>query len=156
MIEETARVVAIDGEFALVETQRKSACDSCSVKKGCGTGALSKVVGKRANRFRVLNCISARVHDRVVVGIEEQALVRGSLALYAVPIVTMLVAALFAQWFFSHAEGEGWVILSALVGLAVGFAWVNAYSRRVAVDPDYQPVVLRLADAGASSLECER
>ncbi len=156
MIEERAVVVALEGDFAWVATQRKSACDGCSVKKGCGTGALSKVVGKRANRIRVLNRIGARVDEVVVVGIEESALVNGSLALYAVPIVTMLASALIAQWLLSTADGEGWVILSALAGFFAGFSWVKSFSRRVAYDERYQPIVLRLANTEASVLECER
>ncbi len=156
MIEERALVVALDGEFALLETRRKSACDSCSVNKGCGTGALSKVVGKRASHIRALNPIHAGVGDVVVVGIDEDALVSGSLALYAVPIVTMLGAALLAQWWLSPAAGEGWVILSALAGLLAGFGWLRRFSRRVVTDERYQPVILHLADTGVAAFECER
>jgi sigma-E factor negative regulatory protein RseC len=41
MIEETARDVALEDDFAWVETQRKSTCGACVVNKGCGAATLA-------------------------------------------------------------------------------------------------------------------
>jgi len=41
MIEETASVVALEDDFAWVETQRKSTCGACAVNKGCGAATLA-------------------------------------------------------------------------------------------------------------------
>ena len=159
MIEETAKVVDLDNEFAVVEMQRKTACESCSINKGCGTGVLSKVLGKKANRIKVLNRIGAVVNDHVVVGIEEDALVQGSFAMYAVPLITMLIGALLAQLILPEsvlAEGEGWVVTFAIAGLAGGFLWLRKFAEKVSLDDRYQPVILRLAESEYSLLECER
>lgn len=43
MIEETALVLEVKGQHVLLETQRKSACQSCSVKSGCGTSTCQKL-----------------------------------------------------------------------------------------------------------------
>ncbi len=153
MIEESARVVAVEDGFALLETERKSACQSCAARKGCGTGALAKVVGRRFNRVRALNPIGARVGDCVVVGIAEEALVRGSLVLYLVPLLGMLGGAMAAE---ALLDGEGWTILGAIAGMAGAFLWARRHARRVAFDARYQPVILRPVGASESILHFER
>jgi len=154
MIEESGVVVAVDGEFAFVETQRKTSCQSCSVNKGCGTHTLSKVMGNRATRVRALNNIGADVDDVVVVALAEDALVKGSLAVYSVPLISMLLFALFAQWSIgSSTTGEGWVVLSALAGLMIGFYWLRGFSAKIAQDKRYQPVIIRRQPADVSIVE---
>lgn len=145
MIEETASVVRTDGDFAWVETQRQSACGSCAGSKGCGTAALSKVLGKRRTEVRALNRAGARVGDRVIIGIEESALVRGSLAVYAVPLLVMLLGAGLGEA-LGRAPGADANSLSmgfGLIGLGLGFLWLRRFTRRASRDPRYQPVVLR-------------
>ncbi len=147
MLEEQGKVVAVDVGFAWVETQRKSACGSCSVNKGCGTGVISKVVGQRATQVRALNRINAKVGDEIVIGLNDQALVRGSLAIYAAPLIAMLFAALLGDLVGQELQlnsGEGLTIIFGLAGLGVGFLWVRNFSRRIADDIRYQPVILRL------------
>lgn len=142
MIEESGRVVAVDGAFAWIETRRKTACGSCSAKAGCGTSVLDKVFGQRMNRIRALNQVEARVGDEVIIGLSESALVRGSFAVYATPLVGLFAGAgLATAW--SGADGEGLAILGGVLGLAAGFLVVRRFSRRIQTDRNYQPVVLR-------------
>ena len=97
MIEETAQVVRVDGADVWVETRRRSTCSGCAAEKGCGTAALSKVLGNRRTLVRVLADMPLRVGDQVVIGIAEQALVRGSLAVYAVPLLLLLLGAVIGD-----------------------------------------------------------
>ncbi|MEW5756946.1 MAG: SoxR reducing system RseC family protein [Pseudomonadota bacterium] len=140
MIEETARVVAIEGEFAWVETERKSTCQSCAANKGCGTAVLSQTVGKRLARMKALNEAKARVGARVLVGIDEQALVRGSLAVYGVPLACMLGAAIVMDLLVG---AELAVILGGMLGLAGGFFWLRYFAERISKNANYQAVILR-------------
>ena len=78
MIEESGMVVAVKGDFAWIESERKSTCGACAVRKGCGTAAIARVLGQRRTRLRVVNSVHAGVGDDVVVGISESGLVRGS------------------------------------------------------------------------------
>jgi sigma-E factor negative regulatory protein RseC len=146
MIEESGLVVDVDGGFAWVESERTSTCSSCSMHAGCGTGVIAKLLGQRRLRLRVLNSINAAVGDRVVIGIPEPALMRGSLAVYAAPLAAMFCGALAGnavalQWFPQLAEGGA--IAGAICGLAAGFAWLRGFSHRNGNNPAYQPVVLR-------------
>lgn len=145
MIEESAHVVESEGEYAWVETERRSSCGSCSAK-GCGTGALSKILGRRSQRMKVLNPVGAKAGDEVVLGIREQALLMGSLAVYIVPIAAMLAGALLGQSLAPQwgADAEGASALCGLLGLAVGFLWLNRYNRNIAGDERFMATILRV------------
>lgn len=146
MLEENAQVVATDGGEVWVETQRRSSCASCSAQSACGTSVLSKVMGQRRSRMRVLSDRPLRVGDQVVIGIREQALIRGSLAVYAVPIVLLLLGALTGRlgaerllWNSSEAAS----VILGVAGFAAGFLWVRRFTGRIRNDGRFQPVVLR-------------
>jgi sigma-E factor negative regulatory protein RseC len=146
MIEENAQVVRIQDDEVWVETQRSSSCASCSAEKGCGTAALSRVLGKRRNVVRVLSTIPLRVGDQVVIGIREQALVRGSLAVYAVPILLLLLGALVGelgaeQFIWENAELAS--VTLGISGLLAGLVWLRRFTRGIQNDPNFQPLVLR-------------
>ena len=79
MIEQTAIVISIDGQFALVEAQRESSCGQCNAKKGCGTGILENSVGRRAMQLNAINLCHAQPGDEVSLlyqwsGLEEENL----------------------------------------------------------------------------------
>jgi sigma-E factor negative regulatory protein RseC len=146
MLEEWGVVVTVDGDFAWVETRRASACGSCSSGAACGTSVLAKVLGQKPNQVRVRNTRAAQVGDRVLLGVQEQALVRGSLWLYLMPLGLMFAAALgyealAGQWW---PAGDGYTALAGLAGLALGFFWINASALRMALDPRYQPIMLEV------------
>jgi len=146
MIEESGKVVAVQGDLAWVESERSSACGSCAVRKGCGTSAIAKMFGQRRMQLQVLNRIHARVGDTVVVGISESGLVRGSLAVYAAPL-----AGLFAGAFAGHFAARQLLVTGsdllaiggALAGFLAALFWLRHFSRTSAKDAAYQPVVLR-------------
>jgi len=146
MIEEQARVVAIEDGYALVETQRKSTCESCSVNKGCGTASVSKVFGRKAIQLRAVNHTNARVNDQVVIGIDETWLLKGSFAAYVVPLLLMLFCAGISEMIGTRLSGgqtEGVTILAALLGLAAGFIWLRRYTENLRQRDVCQPEILR-------------
>jgi sigma-E factor negative regulatory protein RseC len=154
MIEETARVVGCEGRFAWVETQRASTCGGCAANKGCGTATLAKVLGQRRTRTRVLNELRAGVGEQVVIALPEQALVRGALAVYLVPLLGLLGGALFGSYLAGRLLVEHPDLFSILfggLGLASGIAWLRYYARSIREDARYQPVIVRRQPAGCSA-----
>jgi len=150
MIEETGQVVDVEGAFAWIESERTSTCGACNVRKGCGTAVLAKVLGQRRVHLRVLNRINARVGDDVVIGISESGLVRGSLAVYAVPLAGLFAGAIagaiagdFLGKYFFTGSSDPVAIAGALAGLGAGLFWLKRFSRRTEKDAAYQPVILR-------------
>jgi sigma-E factor negative regulatory protein RseC len=94
----------------------------------------------------VLNRINARIGDAVVIGISESGLVRGSLAVYAVPLAGLFAGAIagdFLGKYFFPDGSDPVAIAGALAGLAAGLFWLKYFSRRTEKDAAYQPVILR-------------
>lgn len=143
MIEETALVVSQEGSHIWVETQRKSTCGACSAKTGCGTSALEKVVGQRAVRLRVLNTVDAEVGEQVIIGLDDAALVRGSLVVYLIPLLLMIAGALVGEFVAGQGAGDLPSALGGLVGLVVGFGWLKTFSAGFASKHAFQPQIIR-------------
>jgi sigma-E factor negative regulatory protein RseC len=148
MIEETGQVVDVQGEFAWVESERRTSCGGCAAQEGCGTGVIARTLGNRKVTLKVVNRIDARVGDRVVIGISETGLVRGALAVYALPLITLFAGALCGYWLAGDSELA--TIAGAATGLAAGLAWLTRFSRRTRTAASFQPVVLRQQASGVS------
>lgn len=156
MIEEYAQVVELNAEGVWVETQRRTACGQCAANKGCGTATLARVLGNKRSRVRALNpkATPVAVGDEVVIGINEQALVRGSLAVYTLPLLTMFVFGLLGQLLATQLlfeNSEFVTIVFSMLGLLLGFLWVKRFTYRIARDERYQPVLLRQVLPGISA-----
>ena len=146
MIEESGQVVELEGEFAWIESERSTTCGGCAVRKGCGTGVIARVLGQKRVRLRVVNRIGAVVGDRVVIGISESGLLRGSLAVYAAPLAALFAGALaghFVGGYLGSAVRDPLAIAGAVAGLLAGLVWLRGFSRRTGNHEAYQPVVLR-------------
>ncbi len=145
MIEETARVIAIADGQLLLEAQTTTACSACEAKQGCGTSVLSKWVGRKFTRFQVPNTVNARVGDEVVVGLAEEAMLKGSVLVYLLPLLAMIGFALLAESLISAEAGSR--DLMVLVAAIVGFALTLAFARRLLASSSNRrrltPVVLR-------------
>ncbi|WJW76135.1 SoxR reducing system RseC family protein [Thiohalobacter sp. IOR34] len=146
MIEEQGTVLAVDGDFAWVETRRQSSCGSCAAKAGCGTRVLGRLMGGRPGRLRALNRGHARPGDPVVIGIPEAGLLRGSLAVYLLPLLGLIGGGLLGELLASRlfAPAAEWpAMLGGVFGFLAGLRWVQRFSRRIRDDARFQPVVLR-------------
>lgn len=146
MIEETARVVQCQDDYAWVETSRKSACESCSMNKGCGTGAVSKIFGEKRTRLRVINNVHAGVGDAVLIGINESALVTGSLLVYLLPLLSLLGFGLLGEVIARHLlidNSDGVSLLFALAGLVLAMWWVRRKTGKLENTHRYQAVIIR-------------
>lgn len=145
MIEERAQVIEIKGDVLLLQAQTQTACGSCSANKGCGTSLLSKVVGRKFTHFQADNSVNANVGDIVVVGISEDALLKGSMFMYVIPIMAMLVFALFADYFLTATAQyrDLMIAATAIAGLGFGSSLSKWYFSRQSSAHLFAPVVLR-------------
>ena len=145
MLKESGFIVGVENDIAWVETQRKTSCGSCQARKSCGTSVLQKVLGNKRTRLKVNNPAQYSVGDEVVLGLQEGALVKGSLLLYALPLVAMFVFAFIGVLLFQFLNAdftEGYSILFSLTGLATGFWYVAISSRKLANNSAYQAEIL--------------
>jgi sigma-E factor negative regulatory protein RseC len=145
MIEEQAQVVEKNGDQLVLQAQTRSSCGGCAASKGCGTSVLAKVVGRKFSRFHADNSVDAEVGDTVIVGISEDALLRGSLVMYMIPIMGMLVFALVSEQLVDMlAENRDLLIAgSGIAGLVTGSLLSRWYFQRRVNVHRFRPVVLR-------------
>ncbi len=141
MIEEDGFVVSTESGFAWIETQRQSACGACVARAGCGAGVLAGILGRRRTLVKALDPLGACAGEHVTVGLEERALVAGSLAVYLLPLIALIlgagiVAAVSPERDLAAAAGGG-------AGLIASFCWLKWFANRVNADPRFQPIVLR-------------
>lgn len=150
VIESEARVVACEEEsgaaadgapgFVWVEAASQSACGSCSVKGGCGVASLDRLFGRRVNRVRAWNDLGAKVGERVLLGLDEGAMLRSLLWVYAWPLVMALVTATAVEAWLAEPLGT---VLAAVLGF-VAAAWLGrAAVRRLEADPAMRPRLLK-------------
>ena len=146
MLEEHGIVVEIQDKFAFVETQRDNVCSHCTANKGCGTASLARVVGQKETLVRVRNQKNVKVGDRVVIGVAEAALLKSSLALYLIPLLSLFVVAIGYESLAKLFEWPSYEILTALAGLLglfAGLMWVKRMSVKMSEDLSYQPVIVK-------------
>ena len=147
MIEELGVVVAVRGELAEVESQRRSACGACSVNGTCGTSLLDRFFGRKQLILTVRNPIKAEPGDAVVVGVPESALLEASFAAYVVPLLAMIVGGMGGAYLAVLLIPEfqqGLSVLGGGLGIVLGLWWLARFStRRGLLDERYQPVILR-------------
>ncbi len=146
MIEETAIVVKCEGEFAWVEAQRKSACGQCGVNKACGTGTIAKIWSRKTTQMKAINKAQAHEGETVLIGLQESALVQGSLIIYLLPIVSLVLFAIFGeqmaeQWQLASAEATS--IVFGIIGFVLAGILIKIFSRHIQSDVRYQPVILK-------------
>lgn len=145
MIEEQAEVIEIIDSQLILQAQTQSACGSCAASKGCGTSVLAKVIGRKFTRFQAANDIGAEVGDTVVVGISEDALLRGSIIMYIIPIFSMLVFALLANAVLAIDVTYRDLSLAAsgIIGLGAGSLVSKWCFQQEGSRQRFSPVVLR-------------
>jgi len=154
MLLEIGRIVAIEPQGLWVETIQRSACGSCQAQKGCGHSALAKF-GASASRLWVLldgrNPNHFTVGDEVQIGVPEEVIATGSLFVYILPLLTMIVATLAAH---SAQLSDGLTALCALLGLLVGAAIVRWCSHLIRFDSRLQPVLVDAQTSAPRIVSC--
>ena len=116
VLEETVTVVQVSKERVLLEGVRRSACGGCSLSSACGIGALAAVFMDRRVLLSIRNDFDAQPGEQVVIGLDRQALARGSLLAYLMPAVVMVAAAMLAS---AAGLGEVTTVLWSFLVLGV-------------------------------------
>jgi len=140
MMEEQAIVVGVNGNQISVTTDRSSSCGHCSAKSGCGSALLGEFFNRNSQELVVESELPLETGDKVVLGLNDDALLRGSFVVYAIPLLAMLLFAVIAnQFLFSELV----IIASGMVGFALGMTYVKFFSIVAHNAERFRPVVLR-------------
>jgi sigma-E factor negative regulatory protein RseC len=149
MIEALATIISLDDGYAVVETQQQPACGPCASADSCSTSLLSGLFKRRYNRLTVSNPILAKPGEKVIIGLQENTLLKVSFLAYLLPLVCMILIAMLIQAVITQ---YGWVVgelpqvLGGLFGLIAGLFLLKLLAGQKQDEPGYQAVILRLAD----------
>ncbi|MCP4936721.1 MAG: SoxR reducing system RseC family protein [bacterium] len=149
LIEATATVVALEGDMAVLEAKRTSACNDCGAAKGCGISVLVIFLGRKRNLLHIKNDFNAVTGEQVIIGMPESDLVLASLAVYMLPLLAMIGLSLIA---LALGFGDGVAGLGAMVGLAGGLVFAGHLTRNAG--QRFVPVYLRRTPFEFASKAC--
>lgn len=138
MLEEQVTVTAVEGATAWVEAAA-SACGGCS--QVCSSALLQKHLGRSRAPLAVRCPLKVKPGDRVVIGIDERALLWGSLLVYVLPLCGLLAGAAVAESLMAGWGADWPAPLGGVLGFAASMAAVKKLPR-LGVSA-LQPVVLR-------------
>ena len=150
MIEQEVQVIAVEADRLLVEVERRSSCQSCAVKSGCGTSVLAKWFDTRHLRFYVDkpvdtdSSVTFVIGDQVRVGLQESALTQGALTVYLLPLLAMIAAALLADSGLSSVFYWRDLVIaaSAFAGLLLALLAGRLYMHLANSQQRFNPVLL--------------
>lgn len=114
MVETPARVVRLQGDTAWVRVETPESCGACG-GKGCGSSLYARMLHPREPEYAVDNPIAAQPGERVVIGIEDGAVLRAVVSAYLLPLALLTLGAVMGAFF-----GEGAAVIGGLLGLLLG------------------------------------
>lgn len=147
MIRQHGEVVEVTNRHVRVRVQRRTACDRCHLRHGCGAGIFSRAFPRGHVDIDLPGSGQLRTGDRVTVALPEGGLLRAAAVAYLVPLITMLAGILtLAAW------GEASSIAGGVGGFAIGCLAARSLGRHAGRGGRFQPVLLeRAADAVCSA-----
>ena len=128
-METKAKVVALDGDFAIVETERTSACDGCHKQKEGSSCAMCTLLGDKAiMQTRANNPHGAQVGDWVIVESPSRRILGYGVLVFLLPLIVGMIFYFAAACLFVSEHAK---LFSALVGFIGVFIFLWFYSNRV-------------------------
>jgi sigma-E factor negative regulatory protein RseC len=146
MLTEEGVVEKLLQQKARIRIKRSSSCASCESRGLCQT------LNDREATLEVENHLHAQVGDRVEVSMNTQSLLKVSLLVYILPIVTLIIGAYVGQ-VWAQARQMPPTIPSILAGgAAMGLTfWVLKRLERTAQEENrYQPRMTRILLSGGA------
>jgi len=134
-------IVSIDGLTAKVNVPRKGACEGCTA----GTCKPSE----KTMEIEALNPINAGVGQKVRVVIKPYSYLKGSIIVYGIPALALVIGAILGKEFFSKFfMGIDPDVVSALFGFgafAIFFLlikiWSIKFEKRKALKPVIEEII---------------
>ncbi len=141
MIEEQAIVIGVKGDYVEIQMQRQSACSHCELNKGCGTGAIGRMLGHRSKPLLIENTLNLIPGDRILLGMPDRSFLKASLLLYGLPLGLLVVTAVTMETISNGSE------MLVLISAAAGFLGGLYISARLAGNrfaTQFNPRILRI------------
>jgi len=139
MNKESATVISLHGGRVDILMQRQSSCSHCELSKGCGTGAIGRLIGLRSKPVSLVTSLPLKIGDELELGLPESSILKASLLIYGFPILGLIGFAITAEWLFSGSEL--FVFVFASIGLVFGFSLATLLTR-LFFSKRFDPIIL--------------
>jgi len=137
VIEEIGTVRSIAGDTAVVAVPRKSACE------GCPAGACKQ--DQQSMEIEAVNQAGAEVGQKVRVAIRPYTYMKGSMIVYGIPAVALVLGAVAGkEWLSRLLPGRDPDVLSAVAGFAaliMAFVLIKLWSHLASGKAEARPVI---------------
>ncbi|HDN27686.1 MAG TPA: hypothetical protein ENG03_11440 [Thioploca sp.] len=146
MLEEQGVVIEANDKFVNVQIKRTNQCHQCAANNNCGTASLGSKLSQKYTIAKIVNHNGAKVGDKVIIGLEEKALLKSALALYLLPLLGMFAGAFGYNLLAATTPLPGYeflTVLAGLMGLFAGLMWVKRVTGKKFEDTGSQPVILK-------------
>jgi sigma-E factor negative regulatory protein RseC len=142
MIKEQAIVIGgnIETGRISVRVDRKSACETCQMKAGCGQKLINDGSQRKCIEFELDNDLNAKVGDQVTLAIPESSFIQASIVMYVLPLIFMIVGAVLGEKLFLFSD-DGMFLLSSL-GFIIGLLVARNFAKTKQSNPDFQPHIV--------------
>ena len=112
MIEEQAVVIKASKERVTLEV------------RGCGNSIWGKIFSHQSGHIETRNDLNAKLGDVVILGIDETLMLKSSLMLYGVPLLSMFLCMVIANSFAKEMV-ELYTLIGAVTGLFLGVVMIK-------------------------------
>ena len=126
MIEEQALVIKASKERVTLEVVRTKPCGLCGQVRGCGNSIWGKIFSHQSGYIETRNDLNAKLGDIVILGIDESLMLKSSLMLYGVPLLSMFLGMVFANSFVKEMM-ELYTLIGAVTGLILGIVMIKRF-----------------------------
>lgn len=135
-----------NGYHIALSCEQKTSCSSCASQKSCGTGIVSKAVGKKSLLWQLDTQQKVTPGQVVEIGFPEKSLLQSAALVYVLPLVMMMFGAWLGDAWLAPAlqTGEGVTILSAALFIGLGIALAKRWSVKLEQRSAREVVLVRV------------
>ncbi len=123
-----ATVIQTDGRFAVVETERTSACDGCHKAEEGGCSVCSLMGSNRKIETRAENSIGAAVGDTVYIESQTGRMLWYGALVFLMPLIATILGWVIVSLITSELL---WQFLGGVFGFVGAFICIYIYARKV-------------------------
>ncbi|MBI4688406.1 MAG: SoxR reducing system RseC family protein [Nitrospirae bacterium] len=138
MIEETGVVTHTEGDKAKVLVQRKSDCEACA-----SAGVCEPAQGSM--QIEALNPVHASVGDKVKVSMKPGVYLRGTMIVYAIPLIALIAGAILGknigEAYFKEYNSDIAAAILGFISLLISLIIIKIWSRGIETKAEYSPVI---------------
>lgn len=126
-MKERGEVIALQEDVVTLKVIKKPECSGC---KACFFGQ-----GENSSTIKAKNTVEAKVGEHVYFTVQKDNKLKASLIVYILPILFMGLGVLIGALAFKK---EAFIVLSAAVGLAIGFLALFLVDKCIAKSKNFQ------------------